>query len=175
MAVYGKEEADGLLRVLESQKWGTLGPEVAKFTERFCNYLGVKHGVAVTNGTATMEVLLRAKGIGFGDEVLVPPYTFVATVSAVICVGATPVFVDIEEDTFNMDPDKLNRLLLREQRLLSVHVGGRPCDMDKIMAIANKYNLFVIEDTHAHGSEWKSKNAGLWERQDLSASKPART
>lgn len=160
--VYGKEEADGLLRVLESQKWGTLGPEVAKFTERFCNYLGVKHGVAVTNGTATMEVLLRAKGIGFGDEVLVPPYTFVATVSAVICVGATPVFVDIEEDTFNMDPDKLEQAITpRTKAVIPVHVGGRPCDMDKIMAIANKYNLFVIEDTaHAHGSEWKGQKCG---------------
>lgn len=160
--VYGKEEAEGLQRVLESLKWGTLGPEVAKFTEKFSNYLGVKHGVAVTNGTVTMEVLLRAMGIGYGDEVLVPPYTFIATVSAVISVGATPVFVDIEEDTFNMDPDKLEVAITPATKaIIPVHVGGRSCDMDKIMAVAKKHNLYVIEDTaHAHGSEWKCQKLG---------------
>lgn len=160
--VYGKEESEGLQRVLESRVWGTLGPEVAKFTEKFTNYLGVKYGVAVTNGTATMEVLLRAKGIGYGDEVLVPPYTFVATVSAVIAVGATPIFVDIEEDTFNMDPDKLEVAITPATKaVIPVHIGGRPCNMDKIMAVAEKHNLMVIEDTaHAHGSEWKGQKLG---------------
>ena len=160
--VYGKEEADGLQRVLESRQWGTLGPEVKKFTEKFNKYLGVKYGVAVTNGTVTMEVLLRAMGIGYGDEVLVPPYTFVATVSAVITVGATPVFVDIDEETFNMDPEKMEVAITPATKaVIPVHIGGRSCDMDKIMAVAKKHNLMVIEDAaHAHGSEWKGQKSG---------------
>ncbi len=160
--VYGKEESEGLERVLKSLKWGTLGPEAAKFTEKFTKYLDVKHGVAVTNGTVTMEVLLKALGVGYGDEVIIPPYTFVATVSAVISAGATPVFVDIEEDTFNMDADKLEACITPATKaIIPVHVGGRSCDMDKIMAVAQKHNLFVIEDTaHAHGSEWDGKKSG---------------
>ena len=94
---YGKKEQDALERVLKSGVWGTLGGEVNKFSRRFAEYQQAKYGICVTNGTVTLEVILRGLGIGYGDEVIVPPYTFNATVSSVVFVGATPVFTDIED------------------------------------------------------------------------------
>lgn len=159
---YGEKELEALKNVLYSGVWGTLGPEVKKFTERFANYQGANHAVAVTNGTVTLEVALRALGIGRGDEVIIPPYTFNATASAVLSLGAVPVFVDIEHDTYNIDAEKIEQAITsRTKGIIPVHVGGRACDMDKIMDISKKYNLYVVEDSaHAVGSEWKGQRAG---------------
>lgn len=159
---YGEKESEALERVLNSGVWGTLGPETAKFVKSYSAYQHCKYGVAVTNGTTTLEIILRALGVGYGDEVIIPPYTFNATASSVITQGATPVFTDIEEDSFNMDPDKIERVITsRTKAIIPVHVGGRPCNMDKIVKIANKHHLFVIEDAaHSNGSEWKGKRVG---------------
>jgi len=159
---YGEKESTALQRVLESGVWGTLGSEADKFVKSYSAYQHCKYGVAVTNGTTTLEIILRALGVGYGDEVIIPPYTFNATASSVISQGATPVFTDIEEDTFNMDPDKIESVITsRTKAIIAVHVGGRACNMDKIMEIAKKHNLYVIEDAaHSNGSEWKGKRVG---------------
>lgn len=160
--VYGNKEMEALERVLKSGVWGTLGSEAVKFAARFSEYQQAKYGIAVTNGTVTLEVILRALGIGKGDEVILPPYTFIATASAVILQGATPVFVDIEADTYNMDAGKIKKAITpRTRAIIPVHIGGRACDMDKIMEIAHEKGLYVIEDcAHAHGSEWKGRRVG---------------
>jgi len=159
---YGKKEQEALERVLKSGVWGTLGSEVNKFSKRFAEYQQAKHGICVTNGTVTLEIILRGLGIGYGDEVIVPPYTFNATVSSVVFVGATPVFVDIEDGTYNIDPEKIEEAITPNTKaIIPVHIGGRACNMDRIMEIAKKHNLYVIEDcAHAHGSEWKGRRVG---------------
>ena len=159
---YGEKEAEALNRVLNSGVWGTLGSEVLKFNEKFAEYQGAKYGIAVTNGTATLEIILRALEIGIGDEVIVPPYTFNATVSSVLIVGATPVFADIESDTYNIDPAMIEKVITKNTKaIIPVHIGGRACDMDAIMAIAKKHGLYVIEDSaHSVGSEWKGTRVG---------------
>ncbi|NSW91439.1 MAG: DegT/DnrJ/EryC1/StrS family aminotransferase [Firmicutes bacterium] len=159
---YGEKEREALERVLKSGVWGTLGNEVKQFAQKFAKYQGANYGVAVTNGTVTLEIALRAMNIGYGDEVIIPPYTFNATASAVIIVGATPVFVDIEDDTHNIDPKKIEEAITpRTRAIIPVHIGGRACNMDEIMDIATRHNLYVIEDcAHAHGSEWKGKRVG---------------
>lgn len=160
--VYDEKEREALLKVLDSGVWGTLGPEVLKFNEKFAAYQGSKYGIAVTNGTVTLEILLRALEIGPGDEVIVPPYTFNATVSSVLMVGATPVFADIENDTYNIDPASVEKAITKNTKaVIVVHVGGRACDMDAFAAIAAKHGLYILEDAaHATGSEWKGTRVG---------------
>ena len=159
---YDDRELQSLEKVLKSGVWGTLGNEVKNFSKRFAAYQHSEYGVAVTNGTVTLEVALRALGVGMEDEVIVPPYTFNATVSAVLIVGAKPVFVDIENHSYNIDPSKIEEAITAKTRaVIPVHIGGRPCDMDRIMEIAQKHGLYVVEDAaHAHGSEWKGRRVG---------------
>ena len=159
---YDNKEQERIIKVLHSGVWGTLGEEVNKFSIRFAAYQGCKYGISVTNGTVTLEVILRALGIGAGDEVIIPSYTFNATCSAVLFVGAKPVFADIDLDTFNIKLDAIEGLITSNTKaIIPVHMAGRSCDMDIIMAIASKHNLYVIEDSaHAHGSEWKNKRVG---------------
>jgi dTDP-4-amino-4,6-dideoxygalactose transaminase len=161
--VHGAAEEQALLRVLHSGKWGKLeGPEVATFEKRFAEYHGAKHGIAVVNGTVSLRIALLAAGIQAGDEVIIPPYTFLATASAVVEANATPVFVDIDRETFNLDPGLIEQAITPSTRaIICVHVGGMSCDMDAIMAIAKKHNLIVIEDAaHAHGSEYSGRKVG---------------
>lgn len=160
--VYGDKEREALNRVLESGVWGTLGNEVKEFNKRFAEYQGAKYGVAVANGTVSLEIILRALEIGPGDEVIVPPYTFNATVSSVLMAGATPVFADIEADTFNIDPSGIEKHVTEYTKaIMPVHIGGRPCDMDAILAVAAKHRLFVIEDAaQACSAQWKGAKAG---------------
>ncbi|NSW89589.1 MAG: DegT/DnrJ/EryC1/StrS family aminotransferase [Firmicutes bacterium] len=159
---YGEKEKKALERVLNSGVWGTLGNEVKQFAKKFAEYQQANYGIAVTNGTVSIEIILRALGIGYSDEVIIPPYTFNATASAVLFLGATPVFVDIEADSYNIDPNKIEESITpKTKAIIPVHVGGRACDMDRIMDIASKHNLYVIEDcAHAHGSEWKVRRVG---------------
>jgi dTDP-4-amino-4,6-dideoxygalactose transaminase len=161
--VYGAAEERALLRALHSGKWGTLdGSEVATFEMRFAEYVGAKHAIGVVNGTGSLRIALMAAGIRAGDEVIVPPYTFLATATAVIEANATPVFVDIEFDTFNLDPEQIEAAITpRTRAIMPVHLGGMPCDMAPISAIAKNHNLIVIEDAaHAHGSEYKKLRCG---------------
>jgi dTDP-4-amino-4,6-dideoxygalactose transaminase len=161
--VYGKEEEQALLRTLHSGKWGRIdGSEGKSFERRFAEYHGAKHGIAVVNGTVSLRIALLAAEIEAGDEVIIPPYTFFATASAVVEANATPVFADIDRATFNIDPAAIEAAVTKRTRaIIPVHLGGLPCDMDAIMAIAQRHGLVVIEDAaHAHGSAYKGRPVG---------------
>lgn len=161
--VFGKPEEDRLLRTLRSGKWGKLhGPEVAEFEQRFAAMHGAKHAVGVVNGTVSLRVALMAAGIKAEDEVIVPPYTFLATATAVVEANAVPVFADIDLETFNLDPKAVEAAITPRTRvIMPVHMGGQPADMDAIMAIAKRHKLVVIEDAaHAHAALYRQRPAG---------------
>jgi len=166
--IYGEEERRALIEVLESGRWwrgayqDPKESKVGMLETEFCEYLGVKHGVAVMNGTAAIELALKAAGIEAGDEVIVPAVTFIATATAVLAVNASPVFVDIDPETYQIDPEKTEQAVTDKTRaIVPVHYGGYPADMDRIMAIAEKHNLIVVEDcAEAHGSEWRGRKVG---------------
>lgn len=159
---YGEEEKRLLEDVLRSRQWGTLGPRVAEFEKRFAGYIGVGHAQTVCNGTVSLEAILRAMGIGPGDEVIVPPYTFIATATAVLMVGAVPVFADIDPISNNLDPAAAETAISeRTKAIIPVHIAGIPADMDRFLALSEKYSIPVIEDAaQAHGSEWKAQKLG---------------
>jgi len=161
--IFGKTEEHRLLRTLRSGKWGRLqGPEVAEFENRFAALHGCEHGIAVVNGTVSLRIALLAAGICAEDEVIIPPYTFFSTASAVIEANAVPVFADIDLDTFNLDPQAVEAVITpRTRAIIPVHFAGQPADMKAIMAIARKRKLIVIEDAaHAHGASCWNKPAG---------------
>ena len=161
--VYGPPEEKALLRVLKSGQWGRHdGGEVIQFEQRFAAYHQTAHGIAVTSGTTALRIALLAAGLQAGDEVIVPPYTFLATATAVVEVNAIPIFVDVERDSFNLDPARIEAAITpRTRAIIPVHFGGLAADMDAIMAIARKHKLIVIEDAaHAHGGEYKGRRLG---------------
>lgn len=159
--VMGDEEKKAVLEVLDS---GILaqGPRVAAFEEGFADMCGTKHAVATSNGTTALHIALLANGIGPGEEVITPPFTFIASANSVLYVGAMPVFVDIDPRTFNMDVGLIEAAITSNTKaILPVHLYGLCCDMDAIMRIATKHHLAVIEDAcQAHGAEYKGKRAG---------------
>ncbi|MFZ5823001.1 MAG: DegT/DnrJ/EryC1/StrS family aminotransferase [Bacillota bacterium] len=161
--VFDTAEEESLLKALRSGKWGSLEGEMVRTFEReFAQLHGARYGVTVVNGTMALAVALRALGVGPGDEVLVPPYTFIATASAAFMVGAIPVFVDVDPETLLLDPAKIEAAVTpRTKAIIPVHYGGCPADMDRIMAAAKKHGLKVIEDAaQAHGASWRGQMAG---------------
>lgn len=161
--IFGKTEEKRLLRTLRSGKWGRLhGPEVAEFEKRFAAMHGCKHGVAMVNGTVTLRLALMAARLRANDEVIIPPYTFFSTASAVVEANMVPVFADIDLNTFNLDPKAVEAAITpRTRAIIPVHFAGQPADMAAIMAIARKRKLLVIEDAaHAHGASYKNRPAG---------------
>lgn len=157
------EEAEAVQRVLLSNKvnyW--TGQECREFEKEFASWTGTAHAVALANGTLALDVALKALGIGPGDEVVVTPRTFMASVSCVVNAGATPVFADVEADSGNLSAATIARVLTpRTRAVICVHLGGWPCDMDPIMALAEKHGLKVIEDcAQAHGSHYKGRAVG---------------
>ncbi|WP_027216018.1 DegT/DnrJ/EryC1/StrS family aminotransferase [Butyrivibrio fibrisolvens] len=132
------------------------------FAEKFADYIGVEYGTTVANGTLALHLALMALGIGEGDEVIVPSFTYVASANAVKYTGADVVFADSQEDSWQLDSKDIeHRITDRTKAIMPVHLYGHPCDMDKIMEIANRYHLFVIEDcAEAIGSEYKGKKVG---------------
>ena len=161
--VFGKAEELRLVRTLRSGKWGKLhGDEVDTFEKRFAAMHECKHGIGVVNGTVSLRIALMAAGLQADDEVIIPPYTFFSTASAVIESNAVPVFADIDLDTFNLDPKAIRAAITRRTRaIIPVHFAGLVSDMDPIMALAKKYKLVVIEDAaHAHGASYKNRAAG---------------
>ena len=135
-----------ITRVIESGQF-IMGPDVAAFEREAAAYLGVKHAVGLNSGTDALFIGLRALGIGPGDEVITTTFSFFATAEAISHVGATPVFVDIDPDTFNLDPNALEAAITeRTKAIIPVHLYGRPCEMGRIMSIANRFGLRVIED-----------------------------
>lgn len=159
--IWGDEERTNLNGVLESGKWW-YGAKVHEFEEKFAAFQKAKYGITCTSGTTALEVAMLALGIGAGHEVIVPPYTFMATASAVLKVNAIPVFADIEPDTFCIDPADVERKITdKTKAIIPVHFAGYVADMDRLGEIAKKHNLYIIEDAcHSWGSEWKGKGTG---------------
>jgi dTDP-4-amino-4,6-dideoxygalactose transaminase len=156
----GAEEAQ-VLEVLRSGEWW-YGEKVRQFEREFAAFQGAAYGVSCTNGTTAIEMGLRALGVVPGDEVIVPPYTFIATASAVVTVGAVPVFADIEPDTLCLDPqDAARKITPHTRAIIPVHVAGRFADMGRINELAKSHGLAVLEDAaHAWGSQWEGRGAG---------------
>lgn len=156
-------EKDAVLQVMDSGMIAC-GQTVSAFEQAFANYTGTKHGIATTSGTTALEVALRAMGIGVGDKVVTTAYSFIASTNSIIYTGATPVFVDIDPDTFNLDIASTRKALRQNpdvKALLIVHLFGQPCDMDAIMALANEFGVKVLEDcAQAHGAKWKGQKVG---------------
>jgi dTDP-4-amino-4,6-dideoxygalactose transaminase len=156
------DEFDGAIReVIESSAFAG-GPFVEKFEEEFAAYCGSNYAIGVSNGTDALWLTLLALGIGEGDEVITVPNTFIATAEAITYCKARPVFVDVDETTFTMDPAELKRsLTARTKAIIPVHLFGQPADMDPILDFARSHGLFVIEDAaQAHGAEYKGRKAG---------------
>jgi dTDP-4-amino-4,6-dideoxygalactose transaminase len=161
--VYDEHEKQALMEVLESRIWWrTPGTRTLNFEREFAAYHGAKYGIAITNGTAALEVSLAALGVGPGDEVIVPDFTFVATASAVLFTGALPVLVDITPDTYCIDPALVEKAMTeRTKAIIVVHMGGHPADLDRLLEIVRKHKLALLEDcAHAHGTEWKGRKVG---------------
>lgn len=140
----------------------SLGSKLPEFEKKFAKYIGTKYAVAVNSGTSALHLAIKALGVGPGDEVIVTPFSFVASVNCVLFEGATPVFVDIDSDTFNIDPKKIEKKITsRTKAIIPVDVFGVPSDKNAILSIAKKYNLKVIEDTaEALGAEYRGKKVG---------------
>ena len=138
------------------------GEYITRFEQTFADYCGVKFGVATSNGTTALHLALTALGIGPGDEVIVPDLTFAATINSVIYTGATPVIVDIEEDSWCISPKAVEAAITpRTRAIIPVHLYGQPCDMEQICRIAGEHGLYVVEDcAEAHGAEWNGKKVG---------------
>lgn len=157
-------ENDDIEAVVDSLKsnWVTKGPKTVEFEKRFAEYIGVKHAIAFNSCTAGLHTTLVAAGIGEGDEVITTPMTFAASANVIIHAGATPVFVDIDPITMNIDHTKIEeKITPRTKALIPVHMAGFPCEMDEIMDIASKHNLFVLEDAaHAVHTRYKDKMIG---------------
>lgn len=150
--------------VCEQMKSGMYigGKAVADFEQEFAKYIGVKHAISVNSGTDSLVIALKALGIKPGDEVITTPFTFFATAETIAMVGAVPVFVDVKEDTYNIDPDKIEEKITdKTKAILPVHIFGQPADMEQISQIAKKHGLVVIEDAcQAVGAAISGKKAG---------------
>ena len=158
-----EDEVEAVLDVMRSRRLSQLaGKYVEDFEVEFARYIGTRYAVAANSGTSALSLAVAALRIGTGDEVVLPPYTFVATANGILQQNAIPIFADIEKATFNLDPGKLEaRISEKTRAIMPVHMMGYPCDMDAIMEIARKHNLFVIEDSaQAAGAEYKGRKAG---------------
>ena len=160
---FTQEEADAVSQVLLSNKvnyW--TGQECRQFETEFAKWADSKYAIAMGNGTLALDVALQALDIGAGDEVIVTPRTFIASISSVVNAGATPVFADVDEETGNITPESIAAVLTdKTKAIVCVHLAGWPCDMDGIMALAEQHNLYVIEDcAQAHGARYKGRSVG---------------
>jgi dTDP-4-amino-4,6-dideoxygalactose transaminase len=162
--VYDDSDVRAVADVLRSGQWGDAdvsGP-VARFEREFAAYCGARYAAASVNGSVAIRLALIAAGVKPGDEVIIPPYTFIATATVVLEANCVPVFVDIEPDTYNIDPARIAEAVGPKTRaIIPVHFGGLACDMDRIMAIARQRGLAVIEDAcHGHGAEYRGRKLG---------------
>ncbi len=159
--VIEQEEIDSVTRILRSG-WLAHGPEVEMFEKEFAEYIGVEYSAAVSNGTIALMLALKALGIGRGDEVLVPDYTFIATATAPLMIGAIPKFVDVDTTTFNMDAEDLkNKISDKTRAVIVVHLFGHPADIKAIKEVISNKNIVLIEDAaQAHGAEAWGRKVG---------------
>ena len=156
------EDLDRVTKEVLSSAGYIMGKNVTEFEKEFAEYVGVKHAISVGNGTDALVIALKSLGIGAGDEVITTPFTFFATAETISAVGAVPVFVDVEKDTFNIDPSKIEEKITEKTKaIVPVHIFGQSAKMDEINAIAEKHNLKVIEDAcQAIGGKYKGRNIG---------------
>ena len=153
-----------VLECLDSTWISSKGKFINQFEERFSEYLGIKYSAAVSNGTVALHIALLALGIGPGDEVIVPSFTYIASVNAIHYTGATPVFVDSDPDSWQMNPKDVNqKITSKTKAVMAVHLYGHTCDMDELVNICKEHNLYLIEDTaEAFGSKYRGKFAGTF-------------
>jgi len=151
-----------LAEVIDSGVWGVSGGKNKQVCEQFAQFQDAEFAVACANGTKALELCLLATGVNYGHEVIVPPYTFIATASSVVSVGAVPVFADIDRETFCLDPEAVEaEITPRTKAISAVHVGGMPCDMKALKAVADKHDLALIEDAaQAHGAQYDGTKVG---------------
>jgi perosamine synthetase len=158
------EDQQALLDVFRSGRWSRSygGPVAGQFEKAYASLMGARHCIAVANGTSALFASLAALGVAPGDEVILPPYTFVATLNVILLQHALPVFVDVDADTFQINAGKIEAALTdRTTALLPVHIGGAPADLDTLLAVANKHGLPVVEDAcQAHLAEWRGRKVG---------------
>ncbi|MDP1721666.1 MAG: DegT/DnrJ/EryC1/StrS aminotransferase family protein [Candidatus Gottesmanbacteria bacterium] len=157
----GHEEIAEVVDTLKSGWWGT-GPKTEEFETAFAHYAKAKYALGVNSATAGLHLALIALGVGKGDEVITTPLTFVSTANVILHCGATPVFADVDRETWNIDPKEIEKKITSKTKvILPVHLHGRPCDMDAIMSIARRHKLFVVEDAaHAAEAVYKRKKIG---------------
>jgi len=165
--IFGDEERAALERVLRSGSWGgypSPNVEAAAFAAAFAAHHGARYGVCAANGTVTLQLALRAGGVGRGAEVVVPPLTFVATAAAVIYSGALPVFADVRSQDYTLDPDAVEAALTeRTKAVICVHLGASVCDLDRLTELCRRRGLLLIEDcAHMHGARWRDRGVGAW-------------
>lgn len=163
-----EKDIEEVIKVLKSD-WITQGPKVKEFENALCKYTGAKYVVAVSSGTSALHIACLATGIRDGDEAITSPITFVASANCVLYCGGKPIFVDIQEDTVNINPKEIKKKITsRTKAIIPVHFAGHPCDLEEIHEIAKKYNLLVIEDaTHALGAEYKDSKIGSCKYSDM--------
>ncbi len=160
--VWDQNEEKALLEVLKSGVWSYNGPKETEFDKNFAEFSGVKYAISAANGTVTLQMALEACGIGIGDEVILPGLTWQASAATILDVNATPILVDVCEDSWCIDPKAIEAAITpRTKAIMPVHLYGSFCNMDEILKISQKHNLWVIEDcAHKHGGEWNGKKAG---------------
>ncbi len=158
----GEEELKNVTNAIKTNWISSKGEYIKKLEEEFAKYCGVKYGVLTNNGTAALHLALCVLGVGVGDEVIIPNFTMISTALAVHYTGAVPIFVDAQEDTLNIDVEKIEeKITPKTKAIMPVHIYGHPCDMNEINEIAKKHNLFVVEDAaEAHGAEYYGKKCG---------------
>ncbi|MFX1392390.1 MAG: DegT/DnrJ/EryC1/StrS family aminotransferase [Promethearchaeota archaeon] len=158
-----EEEKKEVLKVMESQMLTLLAGNVVKnFEKEFANYIGVKHAIGVNSGTAALHIAIAALEIGPGDEIIVPPFTFIATASSILQNNAIPIFADIDNKTYTLDPNSVKKQITNKTKaIIPVHLAGITADIDPLLEIANDNNLYIIEDAcQAHGAKYKGKKVG---------------
>ncbi|MDW8359156.1 MAG: DegT/DnrJ/EryC1/StrS family aminotransferase [Candidatus Caldarchaeum sp.] len=159
---FDDEEVKEVLEALREGPWSAGSPKIKLFEEEFASYHHAKYGVACTSGSTALFVALKALGVGVGDEVIVPSYTFLATATAVIDAGAKPVIVDVEPSTLNISPAAAEAAITEKTKcIVPVHLAGCPADMDRVLELAEERGLRVLEDAaQAHGAEWRGRRVG---------------
>jgi dTDP-4-amino-4,6-dideoxygalactose transaminase len=159
---FDNSDREALSAVLDTRVWGGYHEAVAELERRFAAFHGAEYGIALANGTVSLEIALTAAGIKPGDEVIVPPITFVASATAVARVGAIPVFVDIDPQTIDLNADLVEQSITdRTRAIVAVHFAGHPVDLDRLVPLCDQHKLFLIEDcAHAHGASWNEQRVG---------------
>ncbi|HTE33784.1 MAG TPA: DegT/DnrJ/EryC1/StrS family aminotransferase [Chryseolinea sp.] len=162
--VYDETDVEAVAQVVRSGQWGNPDCKglVEKFEREFADYCGSRFALSCVNGSVALRLALMAAGVRPGDEVIIPPYTFIATATIVVEANCVPVFVDIDPETYNLDPNLIEKAITkRTKAIIPVHFAGQACNMDRILDIAKRHKLIVIEDAaHAHGGEYKGRKLG---------------